>query len=445
MIKKFPFFSIFSELILISLIIFAPLNAGSAKPFGYTILQLTSLLIFLIFIARLAVISKPKVIYPPATVFMVCCFAVILFQLVPLSQNTIKALSSQTIQLYKQYLPSIESSSRYTLSIYPFATKAKLAQLFAAFVLFFVTVNVMDNKRKFERVLAIIIFWAAGLAFYGIMKKFFISGGWVHADANTSFSTFYHRNAYAGYMTMIAPLSIGYALACKDIYKRIFFGFLAAVISVSVFATLSRGGSLSLIFAILLLAFLSIRKFSIKDNLWVIAVIIIIIIILSMIVGMGALTNKISDLFGRSGFITRTTVVRESLPIVKDFPLFGVGLGNIQYIFTKYKTVEDMFYYTHIHNDHLQFLVETGFIASIFCLLFFIMVFKNILIQLKKIQDSFCRNVVAGGVSGLFAISLHAFADGVLQVPASLFMFWLILGLTYRCGYINFGYERDKT
>jgi len=440
MIKRVPLFSFFSELILIFLIIFGPFNYGSYTSFSQTILQLTSFFIFFILLIRLAVISKPKVIYPPAIAFMICFFAVILFQLIPFSQETIRALSPQTLQLYKQYLPSIEETSRHTLSIYPFATKNELVRFFAVFVLFLVTINVMDNKRKFERVLAIIVLWAAGIAFYGIMKKFFISGGWVHSDL--SFSTFSHKNLYAGYMVMIAPLSVGYALACRDMYKRVFFGFLAAVISVSIFITLSRGGSLSLIFALLLLVFLSIRKFSIKDNLWIIAIIVIIIVILSAIIGMDALMNRISDLFGQTGFDSRIKIIKDSLPLLKDFFLFGIGLGGAPYIITRYQTLG---YYMHLHNDHFQLLVETGFVGSIFCLLFFIMVFKNILMQLRKTQDPFVRNVVAGGVSGLVAISLHAIVDAVLHTPASLFMFWLILGLTYRCVYSKFVYERDRT
>ncbi|UCG34889.1 MAG: O-antigen ligase family protein, partial [Candidatus Omnitrophota bacterium] len=208
--------------------------------------------------------------------------------------------------------------------------------LFASFCLFFNVINIIDKKSRFERLLVIIILWAVGLSFYGIMKKFFVSGGWVHADP--SFGTFHSRNLYAAYMVMIAPLTIGYALSCKDRYKSILFGFLGAIISVSIFVSTSRGGVLSLIFALLLLSFFSFKGGVVKENLWVIIVFIIILVILAMAVDLGPLKGKLFDLFGRSGIITRWIILKDAVGMVKDFPLFGIGLGNAQQIYTQYKT-----------------------------------------------------------------------------------------------------------
>ncbi|UCD15362.1 MAG: O-antigen ligase family protein [Candidatus Omnitrophota bacterium] len=442
MIRKVSFFSFFSELILIFLILFVPLFEGSVQPLPHKILQLSILLLVSIFILRTAIISEPTITYPSSIFFMFAFFMVVMFQLIPLSQDTIKVLSPKTLQLYKQYLPFIGESSRHTLSIYPFATKKELIELFAFFALFFVVVNIMNSKNKFERLLAIITIWAAGLSLYGVMKKFFISGGWYPGGwaHDVSFSTFSHRNVYAGYMAMIAPLSIGYALSCQDKYKKLFFVFLGTLISVSIFVSASRGGTASLIFALLLLAFLSFRGVSLKNNLWIIVAVIIFLTVLLFLGNIETLKDRIPASFGPYGLQGRLEIAKSGLTMIKDFPLFGIGLGNGHYIINIYTLGEEKW----LHNEYLELILEAGYIAAFFAFLFFAIVFKDILIQLQKQQDPFVRNVVAGGISGLFAVIIHSFFDVNFHIPATLFMFWLILGLVYKCVHTKFYEEGDN-
>jgi len=309
--------------------------------------------------------------------------------------------------------------------------------LFASLCLFFSVINVVDKKSKFERLVIIIILWATGLALYGIMKRFLIYG-----EERLVFSTFDNKNHYAGYMVMFAPLAIGYALYCQDKYKKLLFVFFGAVISASIFISGSRAGTLSVLFALLCLPLLLFRKFSTKNDRWVILTVFIFLVILLLVGEIKDLQDKFSRV--RVLYDLRWGIFRDSLGLVKDFPLFGVGLGNFQYIFTKYD-LSTSFFTLHLHNDYFQLLVETGFIAFIFCIFFFVMVFKEMLIQLRKTEDPFIRNLVAGGLSGLFGIILHAGFSFHFDIPASLFMFWLILGLMYKCVHVRFIYEKKKT
>ncbi|UCG35486.1 MAG: O-antigen ligase family protein [Candidatus Omnitrophota bacterium] len=310
--------------------------------------------------------------------------------------------------------------------------------LFAAFCLFFSVINTVDKKAKFERLVIIIVLWAVIIAFYGVMKKFFILEG----RRILGFSTFGNKNHYAGYMVMFVPLSIGYALSCQDKYKKLLFVFFGAAIAVSIFISASRGGALSVIFALLLLPFLSFRKHSIRNDILVILAVFIFIVIMAFMGDVGDLHKK----FSGAGIFSdgRWRIFRDSLGLVRDFPLFGVGLGNFQYIFTTYDSTPGVFT-RHLHNDHFQLVVEAGLIGSLLCFIFFIMVFKDILTQLRKTEDPFVRNVVAGGLSGLFGIILHAGFSFHFHIPASLFMFWLILGLVYKCAHTQFIYEKKKT
>ena len=221
MISKISLFSLSSEIVLIFLIIFAPLFFGSYTILSRSILQLSSFFLLFMFIIRTAVVSKPKIIYPSSMWFIFLFFALVLFQLMPLSLKALNILSPKTLQLYQEYLPLADQGRTYTLTLYPFATREALIMLFACFSIFFVVTNVVDKKSKVERLLIAAVLWAAALAFYGVAKRFFISGG-----TGVVFSTFGHKNYYSGYILLMAPLSLGYGLSQDNKYKRILFLFL---------------------------------------------------------------------------------------------------------------------------------------------------------------------------------------------------------------------------
>jgi tetratricopeptide (TPR) repeat protein len=60
-----------------------------------------------------------------------------------------------------------------------------------------------------------------------------------------------------------------------------------------------------------------------------------------------------------------------SLPILRSFPVLGVGLGTYQDIYLRYQPVAldpGRVYYTHAHNDLLQLVLEVGIIGTVLVL-----------------------------------------------------------------------------
>ena len=58
---------------------------------------------------------------------------------------------------------------------------------------------------------------------------------------------------------------------------------------------------------------------------------------------------------------------KDTIGFIKDFPVFGVGLGNYVYVFPKYRT---FIYYARLlryaHNDYLHLIAEMGIFGVIF-------------------------------------------------------------------------------
>jgi O-antigen ligase len=433
MAKKDTIFFGLYEGILIFLVIFSPLFYGSLLPGPLSVVEYTALFFVFLFLLHKASDSRPAFSYPAATPLFIVFLIVILGQCVPLPAGFLKIVSARTAQLYQQYSPLWSEKNFYTLSIYPFATRTQMAALLSFFCIFFVTLNAIRTKPQLERILATIVVWASLLGLYGIMRKYSMQ-----ADATRIFSTFGNRNNYASYMVMIIPLCIGYALSSDNKPKKLLFSFLAAMLSVSVFLSLSRAGLISLFLALSALVSwqLMSRKIVRSQDALLTAAISITVLFLLFFVSIEPLKERFSEV--HRGLADRLSLYRDSLMIVKDFPLFGVGLGDFRYIFTSYSTVSRGAQYTYLHNDNLQLIIETGMLGSFFYLLFFLILFKDIITQLGRRRDPFVKNIVIAGMSGLLGVVFHGFFDFSFHIPAVSFMFWLILGLIYACVYTHF-------
>ncbi|MBP7087709.1 MAG: O-antigen ligase family protein [Candidatus Omnitrophica bacterium] len=424
--------SLVFEFFLIALIIITPLFYGSVLFLPSSLLQIVILVLFLVFLLGKVNSSLPKISYPNGNIFFLLFIAVAIFQLLPLPYLLLKLFSHQTAQFYQKYLTDFSHRSFYSLSVCSLSTKQELVKLIAFYSVFIIILNTIEKKRQFERLFLAIIFWAVVLSLYGIIRKYFI----LEKEISESFSVFGNRNHFAGFMEMVAPLTLGYAFYCKNRAKKFVFGFMATIIYVSVFLSLSRAGSLSLIFSLILMVYFLKRDWVIQEKYWVLVTGIILVVILLSVVGIEPIKYRFASL--KEGFLQRLAIFKDSYRLMKDFPSFGIGLGNFQFVFSSYLSFFSEGYYFYPHNDYIQIITETGLIGFLLFILFLFQVFKTILKRLFTRQDPFARSMVMGGICGLFSVLLHSLADFNLHIPAIYFLFWLILGLIYKCVFSSF-------
>jgi len=295
--------------------------------------------------------------------------------------------------------------------------------------------NIFRERKRIERLILVIILWAVCLVFYGVAKRYFNVG----QEITGSFSTFGNRNHFAAYMVMVAPLAIAYSLCCKNKVKKIIFIFIGTIISAGVFLSFSRAGSVSLILALFLMGSLLKKGKIAREKYWVLLVIVLGVSFVLM-VGFNPIKQRFILL--QQGLWYRFRIVRDSLQIVKDFPIFGVGLGNFSNIFTLYQRFVSRGYYYYLHNDHLQMIVEVGLVGAFFYFCFLFNILKDILDRLGKRNDMFVRNIVVGGLSGTVGLVIHSFFEFNFHIPAVALLFWIILGLTYNTVCSHFEYTK---
>ena len=79
---------------------------------------------------------------------------------------------------------------------------------------------------------------------------------------------------------------------------------------------------------------------------------------------------------------------KDTLGLIKDFPVFGVGLGNYSYVFPKYRT---FIYHARLlryaHNDYLQLISEMGMFGGVFIAGFFIWYFRRFRECFRRLKE----------------------------------------------------------
>jgi O-antigen ligase len=140
------------------------------------------------------------------------------------------------------------------------------------------------------------------------------------------------------------------------------------------------------------------------------------------------------------GLAGRTAIWRDSIGMVRDFPLFGVGLGAWPEIFPRYQSPPWSWgFYREAHNDYLELLAETGTIGFALLAWFFWVAGRRI-IHAPRASDSsrsertYRLPVLAALLAAIGAMAFHEFIDFSLQIPANALLFTLLLALALRLG-----------
>ena len=129
----------------------------------------------------------------------------------------------------------------------------------------------------------------------------------------------------------------------------------------------------------------------------------------------------------------RGMLYRRTLAMIRDFPLFGVGMGAWGELFTRYVSPpwSQFFYYRETHNDYAQFAAESGLIALLALGWLFWRLLRRIGAAMRS-GDPRKWPLLAAVVAAAIATALHELVDFNLHVPANAALLAVLLGLGLR-------------
>ena len=122
----------------------------------------------------------------------------------------------------------------------------------------------------------------------------------------------------------------------------------------------------------------------------------------------------------------RTTLWRVGLQMLRQRPLFGIGLDNYRLTYGDWLGLPYSDTTVHTNNFYLELLVSLGVIGALPFLLWSAGLLTDVLRTLRQPEVGMWQTAVA---AGLLAFFIHGFLDFFLLFNATGLLFWLLVGL----------------
>ena len=311
-------------------------------------------------------------------------------------------------------------------------------------LIFFMLIESVNSRRRLKIILTAIIFSAVLLIVDAAVQYFsgkdFLRGYFLSRLT----ASFFSANGFSAWLIVIIPLFLGLSFSPKIINKRvklILYPLIGGLL-ICLLMTYSRGGWLGLIIGLAVIFGYIFKDFSLKLKILCLSLVVglsVMFFILPQSVQFkiknigrfnvkseGTINARIkSTLNIRKGSIPiRFHLWKESLRIVKDYPLAGCGLNTYAIVAKNYKSFSLGGVYPH--NSYLQMAAETG-LSGLFAFFWFLFNFFKIGLRHFKKSKNY---LVLGLLSGILAFLVHAFFDTHLYSLQLVVLFWFMLGLT---------------
>jgi O-antigen ligase len=134
----------------------------------------------------------------------------------------------------------------------------------------------------------------------------------------------------------------------------------------------------------------------------------------------------------------REEPARHTLPMIRDYTLFGSGPGSFYVAFPRYKPESVVGFWDYAHNDYGQFAAESGLAGVAILGLLVIWTLGVALAAQWQRRDPLMRGMSFACVMGVTAMLIHSWVDFNLQIPANAMYFMVLLAL----GWISLHHDR---
>ena len=307
------------------------------------------------------------------------------------------------------------------------------------YLIFYFLLLVNLKKTDVQKIIFALLLTGSVISLYGILQHYGIDFIAWHFKYG-SLSTLGRYNFTAEYLVTIIPL--GLIMLTVNGKKRFLFFFAMMLMLFCLLLTQARASWLALFVSFLFILGMLVwrRKLvfpKIKKKLIIIIPLLIFLLIPFFLsthnIWRKSWQRAVSSFDFQQGSVrSRLLIYRDTLRMVKENPVLGVGLGNFKVIYPLYQDQESLsgdVRIEHVHNEYLQIAVESGIIGlSLF--FWFLLLSGKIcwhLLREEKNRNLWLINLALTG--GLIAILVNALFAFPLQNPSVLLNFWLFLGI----------------
>jgi O-antigen ligase len=451
---------------LLALIVFTPLPIASVDDWAILLIELVAVFLTAVYFLMG---SKPHMngrllqrLHWPRYAFAALFILFLPFQLIPIPKSILRLFSPHAYALQQQYSPRFAEMKSISLSLVPSQTLREGLLLIAYVLIGFLVVRVITRRAQIRRMMMVMVGMGVFEAFFGLFELYQKSPSLLFYqkshNLDSATGTFVNRNHFSGYLELIIPIALALVISRIDLFTmpgkkwrqrlavltgkgtsiNILLGIGITVMSLGILLSNSRSGGVLLVVIFMLFFELIVFYFSrsrfqkiwIKNFLKIMFIVVTLIALyvgIESMVGRFSLDNLLQD--GRPRYWT--TVMR----IVKDFPLFGTGLGTFGLVYEAYETLGLSGMLVHAHNDYLEYLSELGILGFALLAAGVLFITVDSFLTWAKRRNPEVKSLALGGLVSVFVMLVHSLTDFNLHIPANALLFTMILSLNWSAIY----------
>ncbi|CAK8716958.1 MAG: O-antigen ligase [Candidatus Electronema aureum] len=455
----------------VAVLFFAPLAFGTTEIWSTVTAQLlVTLTAVVCFFPRLP--SGKAVFYRvPGVIPLVLCLVWLYAQCIPLPFSWVQQLSPGTAFAYQPVLELLPPDTWIPLTVNRQATLLE-GMRFTAYALFYIlTVQLLISSKKLSTTVTSIVWLTLFIAFASMLQRAAAPDTlfWVRPLQSSfgSFGPWVYKNQYAGFMVMTCPLVLAFFLLHRPLADKnasfrerllhlfsgaganlhFFFGFGVIVVLASVLLAQSRGGILSLAFALLLFFFLLARS---QGKIQTLTLLVLVggLLLAGGWFSWEAIFAKFDKAFDTAtGTLqdARLPIWQDAVKIIPHFLLTGAGFGSFIDVFPSYKSFADSLIYDHAHNDYLELLTDGGLIGFFLAAWFVGAVLRSGWRQIFRRKDRLSVLTAIAAFSGIAGLLFFSITDFNLHNWANGLYFFFLCGLLVSAGHTRQHYQHRPT
>lgn len=453
--------------LLLALLAWLPIPLGSNRPWAWMVMEVwvfallaAWLVLWLMGRARL---SEPARRAWPAWVLLALWMLLQLLHLLPMPRDWVALLSPEAARMHGLVEAFGVRRELITLSIDPHASRISILKSAAYVGVFFLVLNLVHRRSRLLALARTLVYAAVLVAVYGVMlhlsdvqHDYF---GTLLSHGPSATATFGNRNHFAGYLEMTSALGIGLLLAGlsdrgSDSWKKLvrqtldwilspkmILRLALAILVIALTTTHSRMGNTAF-FASLLVAGLvgiALSRRATRNTVILLASLVVIdLLIVGSWFGVERLAQRLEQT--TAGEVQqREEPAVHTIPLIRDYPVFGVGPGAFYVAFPRYRPESVVNFYDYAHNDYAQLAAESGVLGfGLLGLLVALSLGAALMAQWRR-RDPLMRGMSFACVMGVTSILIHSWVDFNLQIPSNAAYFMVLLAL----GWIALHHDRQ--
>lgn len=383
---------------------------------------------------------------------LVITVAVPLLQLFPLPIRVISAVSPARVSFLQALsAPIAFAVGKCAITFNFFETQAAVLKLVCYLLVFLLSFQICRDRGRQPALIGTLIALGVFEACYGTFQYL---TGWqyifafakkIYTDSGTG--TYINRNHFAGLLEMVLPFVMARilirnpspdggnhttwkrALVSLDASRLLRDLVVFVLIAVGLVFSLSRMGIFAATLGVSVVSVIVFFQTRSPVSLITVGIILAISLAYSTWIGLSPVVERFETLERpASAEQDRMPIWREAASLIRDYPLFGTGLGTYRWVNLHYQTHQLGSRFEHAHNDYLEFAADVGIPAA--SVLFGGLWVLAVLVALKsRLLPRTNQRILATACAGaMVAMLTHEVVDFNLQIPANAFIFAWISG-----------------